>query len=127
MHRAKLLGVVGAALVALVLGLLDTAAVLSPRTTEPRWQGSLAPLRQAPLQRHEVTLLSLPPGTGAEQSRALLFEAAWQRPGVRWVAATDPEAAAATAVVTVAGAAAPAGWAEAWHVAEVGMWRRGRP
>jgi len=126
-HRAKVLGVGGAAVIALVLGFLDTAAVLSTRTTEPRWQGVLAPLHEAPLERHEVTLLSLPSGIDAERSKVLLFEAAWQRPGVRWATAADPEAATATAAVTVAGAPPPPGWNETWRRGEIGVWRRGRP
>lgn len=118
---------VGAVLIGVVLGLLDTVTVASDRTTEPRWTVTLAPLRAAPLERNEVVALLLPRSVAVEQATVLLFEAAWLRPGVRWVLASDPEAAAAGAFVTVAGAPHPPGWQEAWRRAELVLWRRATP
>ena len=124
MHHAVRVGAVVAALLAVAIGVADTLSLLRDDARAPRWAALLAPLRTAPLERGSVAQLSLPRSPSTEHVRLLLFEAAWQRPDVRWALAGERWEARARSVVTVADATAPPGWVVAWREGEVAVWLR---
>lgn len=125
MQRATALLALAAALAGTVLGVGDTLRGSPGEAVAPRWAPTLAPLAAAPLGAHEVVVLALPRSVSPEQARPLLFEAAFQRPGVRWTLAGAT--AVADAVVTLATAPAPPGWDRVWHEGDVAVWRRPKP
>jgi hypothetical protein len=90
---------------------------------EPKMAVALAPLQRAPLRAGAKVLLVLPDDLAAEQTRAILFEAAWKRPDIHWSLPGDwPPGVAPGALVTVASAPAPLGWWCFWRGGLVGVW-----
>ena len=118
-----------AACAALALGVRDAAEILAGPPREPGWAPSLAPLAAAPLPAGARVVLVLPRSVPPGQSPPVLFEAAWQRPDLRWALSGDWPSGAGLpdAAIVFSGAPPPAGWRLTWHRGAVALYVPARP
>jgi hypothetical protein len=103
-----------AAWLAVILG--SWQALQLPEQRAPRWAPTFAPLASAPLPSGEPVALAVPPAVAPKDRSPLLFEAAWQRPDLRWILLDGVTAGAAPRhLVALPGAIVPEGWRETWR------------
>jgi hypothetical protein len=108
------------------LGRAAHQTVTAPRA--PAWERHLAPLADAPLPAGSAVALAAATRGGADDFKAVLMEAAWQRPDLHWAALSAwPVATPPRLLVTVGAAAAPTGWHEVWRRSEVAVHTRSAP
>ncbi|MBZ5587930.1 MAG: hypothetical protein LAO05_05150 [Acidobacteriia bacterium] len=118
-RRAGLAG----AVICLVLGVLQAALISTPTARRtPNVSDLLAPLASAPVPRGAAIALSMPPAVGRERSLPILYEAAWQRPDLRWT--LDENDARAAFVAVLPGGRVPAGFSKIWHAGNLVVFRR---
>jgi hypothetical protein len=108
------------------LGRAAHQTVTAPRA--PAWEHHLAPLREAPLAAGAAVAL-LPAITGAGGDlKAVLMEAAWQRPDLRWALLSAwPAGPPPAAVVTVGAGAVPPGFRQTWRQGLISVHTKGGP
>ena len=91
----------------------------------PAWERHLAPLADAPIPAGSTVALLAATRGGADDVKAVLMEAAWQRPDLRWAELSAwPSATPPRLLVTVGAAAAPPGWRELWRGGDVAVYVR---
>ncbi len=113
---------VAAAAVAVLLGAAQ--AIVSTPGARPSLAltARLAPLVSAPLPPGSAVALALPPSESGEAARGALYEAAWQRPDLRWTLAVAD--ASVAFVVATPGAVAPPGAVRFWRRGDLVLLRR---
>jgi hypothetical protein len=117
-----------AAGLALAMGIWAAFQAPPPQRREPRWAARLAPLVAAPIPAGEAVALLLPAGLPEGRSAPLLFEAAWQRPDLRWALLDRwPGAVPPRFLVVLRGGAPPEGWRPLLQVESLVVLRRATP
>jgi hypothetical protein len=120
---------VAAAVGCVLVGAWETTRWFTALGRVPRWEEQLAPLADMPVPAGTEVALSLPaePG-GADAAAAVLYEAVWRRPDLRWGwLSTWPSGRPPQRVVAVGMAPAPPGWREVWGEGDVRLLARLAP
>jgi hypothetical protein len=126
MERWRLAAVLIAAWMSIAVGARDT--LQRPKEHEPRWARAMSSLVAAPIPFGEAVALAAPSGLTPDQREKLLFEAAWQRPDLRWSLLTRwPADPSPRWIVALPDAPVPTGWRDLWQGGEVRVMARERP
>jgi hypothetical protein len=117
---------VGTAVLCVALGIHDACRLPPPDQRRPAWAPHLAPLATAPIAPGSAVALLGPPALmRSADASPLLYEAAWQRPDVRWALLDHwPASSPCRELVVVGDAAAPPGWAAVWRYVDVVLYER---
>jgi hypothetical protein len=117
--------VILAAAISITLGVWQAMRPVPGAARTPKIAAVLAPLGAAPVPRGKAVTLSLPAAVAEDAARPWLYEAAWQRPDLRWGLLTLRSRQ--DYVLALPGAMWPDGFLEIWRDGQLTLLRRGKP
>jgi len=105
-----------AAALAIALGAAQASLRLGEQPPEPPAARALAVISRIPIPAGSAVALLLPAEVPHAADSPLLYEAAWQRPDLRWsVAGVAQTGGGAAFLVALGDAKPPAGWRATWR------------